>query len=453
MPKFGNEGKKMISASDAELLILSLVQPLDSDRDTEQVSLLNAAGRILARTIISNLDFPHWDNSAMDGYAVRYTDVERCSAENPITLTIIEEIPAGTPPQKVIQPGQAARILTGSMLPEGADTVVMQEETRREGDRVTVLTPPNPNAFVRHRGTYYQAGNPLLPAGCQLQSTEIAVLAAAQQKNVTVYRRPRVAILSTGNELVSIDQPLQPGQLVDSNQYALATLVTQAGADAIPLGIIPDDPEALKAAIAQAVATADIVLSSGGVSVGDYDFVDQILATLGADFHIRSVAIKPGKPLTVATVPARRSTETSLQTPPPLSPSSSSLSPPSPSPPPLLSPTPTLYFGLPGNPVSALVCFWRFVQPALKKLSGLPAPWEVSYVNAIATQPLKSDGKRESYIWGHLTLKNGSYHFDPAGGTQNSGNLINLIGITGLAVLPVGTTAIAPGAIVPVLPL
>lgn len=426
----------MIPVSEAEQRILSLVQPLDRDRDTEQVPLLNAAGRVLAEPVISSLDFPHWDNSAMDGYAVRYADVQNCAPDRPVTLTIVEEIPAGYQPQKVVQSGQAARILTGSMLPAGADTVVMQEDTQRQGDRVTILTVPKPQAFVRQRGSYYQAGTPLLPAGCNLQATEIAVLAAAQQASVKVYRRPRVAILSTGSELVDLDRPLQPGQLVDSNQYALATLVAQAGAEPVLLGIIPDDPEMLRKAIAQAIATADLVLSSGGVSVGDYDYVDQILAELGADIHIRSVAIKPGKPLTVAIFPT-----------PPITPS-----PHHPISTPLLH-SPTLYFGLPGNPASALVCCWRFVQPALKKLSGLPEPWKVSYVNAITVQPLNSDRKREAYVWGQLQLVNGSYQFKPAGGSHSSGNLINLIGTNGLAVIPAGEGAIAPGELIHVLPI
>lgn len=417
----------MIPASEAEQRILSLVQRLDGDHDTEQVPLQDAVGRILAEPVISSLDFPHWDNSAMDGYAVRYADVQACSPEHPVTLAIVEEIPAGYQPQKVVQPGQAARILTGSILPAGADTVVMQEDTQRQGEQVTILTAPKPQAFVRHRGAYYQAGTPLVPAGFKLQATEIAVLAAAQQANVKVYRRPRVAILSTGSELVSLDRPLQPGQIVDSNQYALVTLVAQTGAEPVPMGIVPDEPEALRAAISQAIATTDLVLSSGGVSVGDYDYVDQILAELGAEIHIRSVAVKPGKPLTVSTFPSRRSTGTSLP--------------------------PILYFGLPGNPVSALVSFWRFVQPALKKLSGLSEPWEVSYVKAVTKQSLQSDGKRESYIWGQLQLVNGSYQFEPAGGSHSSGNLINLIGTTGLAVIPLGKTTIAPGETLHVLPI
>jgi molybdopterin molybdotransferase len=439
----------MLPVNQAEQIILDLVQPLDSGQDGETLSLLDASGRILAEAIASSLDFPHWDNSAMDGYAVQYADVQACTAETPVTLEIVEEIPAGYQPQKTIQPGQGARILTGSVMPVGANTVVMQEETQREGDRVTIFATPQRHAFVRDRGAYYQAGAPLLAAGLRLQAPEIAVLAAAQCAQVRVYRRPTVAILSTGSELVAIDQPLQPGQIVDSNQYALAALVAQAGAEPVLLGRVPDQPEALRTAIQQAIAGADIVLSSGGVSVGDYDYVDQILAALGATIHIRAVAVKPGKPLTVATFgrignrdqeigireqnAGKETLPLSLQ-------------------PPAFSPL-TIYFGLPGNPVSALVTCWRFVLPALQKLSGLPAPWEPEFVRARSLNTLKSDGKRESYLWGKLRLVNGEYEFELASGSHSSGNLINLAGTSGLAVIPIGETQVLAGDRVQVLPI
>ncbi len=394
----------------AEELILNLVQPLDAERDAEDVDLRAARDRILAVSVTSQLDFPHWDNSAMDGYAVRFEDVKAASPDQPIALDIVEEIPAGYQPQRSVQSQQAARILTGSVMPEGADTIVIQEETKREAGRVWILRPPaSAQAFVRHRGAFYQAGSPLLSAGEVLKAPEIAVLAAAQCSMVRVYRRPRVAILSTGSELVTLNQPLQPGQIVDSNQYALAALVEQMGGEAIPLGIVGDQPEALKRAIAEAAAIADVVLSTGGVSVGDYDYVDRILAELGAQIHIRSVAIRPGKPLTVATFPK------------------------------------TLYFGLPGNPVSALVTFWRFVQPALKKLSGLPHGWEPSFIPAIAQQDLRSDGKREAYLWGRSQWVNGSCEFTIAPGSNSSGNLINLAGTNSLGVIPIGQSQIKAG--------
>lgn len=413
--------KLMLSAQDAEALILNLTQPLDPESDREMVDLPAAAGRILAAPVTGTQDFPYWDNSAMDGYAVRHQDVAQGSAEDPVMLEIVEEIPAGSAPQKTIQPGQAARIFTGSMLPLGADTIVMQEDTQPEGDRVKIFTTPQPQAFVRHRAAFYQAGQPLLNAGIRLGAADIAVLATAQCLQVPVYRSPQVAILSTGNELVSPDRPLQPGQIVDSNQYALAALVAQMGAKPLPLGIVPDQPEVLKEKMAEAIESADLVLSSGGVSVGDYDYVDRILAELGAEIHVRSVAVKPGKPLTVATFPKANSSR------------------------------PVLYFGLPGNPVSALVSFWRFVQPALRKLSGLQAGWQPAIVQGKVLQDLRSDGKRESYVWGQVQLSAGELAFEVAGGAQNSGNLINLAQTSGLAIVPVGTTRIAAGESVSIL--
>jgi molybdopterin molybdotransferase len=418
----------VLSVEQAQAIIWDAVQPLAPQRDAEVVDLLSASGRILAMPITSQLDFPHWDNSAMDGYAVRYADVERCSNLEPAILEIVEEIPAGKLPQHSIGPGQAARILTGSMMPVGADTVVMQEVTRKEGTRVYILAAPKPQAFVRHQGSFYQAGNPLLSGGIPLNAPEIAVLASAQCHQLSVYRRPRVAILSTGDELVSPDQPLQPGQIVDSNQYALAALVAQSGGIPQMLGIVPDRPQALQEAIASVINCADIVISSGGVSVGDYDYVAQILATLGGEIHIRAVAIKPGKPLTFATF--KREAPLGKEELPH-----------------------ALYFGLPGNPVSSLVTFWRFVQPALKKLSGLANNWEPMFVQAVARQELRSDGKRETYLWGRLYLVNGLYEFDLAGGSHSSGNLINLAQTNGLAVLAVGQTAIAAGEVVQVLPV
>lgn len=414
----------MLLVSDTQTIILDLVRPLDGQRDTEVVTLLTAIDRILAAPVTSHLDFPHWDNSAMDGYAVRYEDVKHCSDEQPAVLEIVEEIPAGREPQHSIQPGQAARILTGAVMPAGADTIVIQERTRREGDRVFILASPEPQAFVRHQASFYQTGTPLLQPGIMLQATQLAVLAAAQCTQLTVYRRLRVAILSTGDELVTPDQPLQPGQIVDSNQYALAALVAQTGAEPLQMGIVPDEPEALKGAIAKAIAVAaDVIVSSGGVSVGDYDYVDQILEKLGAKIHIRSVAVKPGKPLTVATFPAKAASSQKS----------------------------VLYFGLPGNPVSALVSFWRFVQPALKKLSGLSQSWGPVFVRARSRHDLHSDGKRETYLWGQLHLVDGYYEFHLASGSHSSGNLINLAETNGLAVVPVGQTLISAGEQVQVL--
>ncbi|MEG5045672.1 molybdenum cofactor synthesis domain-containing protein [Microcoleus sp. B4-C1] len=413
----------MLSVKEAESIVLNLAQPLDSQRDVETVDLLAASGRILAAAVTGSLDFPYWDNSAMDGYAVRFADVENCSAEKPVVLEVVEEIPAGYQPQNTVKSGQAARIFTGGVMPAGADTVVMQEETRREGDRIFILvSPEKPQAFVRHKGAFYQAGTTLLTPGTVINAPEMAVLATAQCIQVPVYRRLRVAIFSTGDELVSPDEPLAPGKLVDSNQYALTVLLAQMGFEPIRLGIVPDNEEALNKAISGAVATADVVLSTGGVSVGDYDYIEKILGDLGGKVHISSVAIKPGKPLTVAGF--KRGEKNSD----------------------------CLYFGLPGNPVSALVCCWRFVVPALRKISGLGADaWGPEFVKARCNAELRSPGRRETYVWGKLHLVAGVWEFEPASGSQNSANLINLANTSGLAVLPPAETGILPGEFVEVL--
>ena len=362
----------------------------------------------------------------MDGYAVRYDDVQHVTPEYPKLLTITEEIPAGKPPTQRVKPGQAARILTGSMLPEGADTIVIQEVTQRRENQVTILEAPTRGQFVRHTGSFYRAGAPLLSAGTPVGGPEIAVLAAAQCTTLPVYRQPRVALLSTGDELVTPDTPLKPGQIVDSNQCALAALVKQAGCVAVPLGIMPDQPQALSEGIQTALQKADLILSSGGVSVGDYDYVDQVLTDLGATLHIRSVAVKPGKPLTVATIPRSSGTD---------------------------SPGNILYFGLPGNPVSALVSFWRFVVPALRKRSGLPGGWSPIFVSATTQDALKAGGGRETYLWGHLSMAADGNTFRLAGGSHSSGNLINLAGTNALAVVPKGTRLIESGARVQVMPI
>jgi molybdopterin molybdotransferase len=261
------------------------------------------------------------------------------------------------------------------------------------------------------KGSFYQAGNNLLEAGIKINPTELAILAASQCNKITVYRRPRIAIFSTGNELVRPDQPLQTGQIVDSNQYALSAFIRQQGCTPISLGIIPDQPVVLKAIIQQAINNSDVVLSTGGVSVGDYDYVEKILTELGGNLQIQSVAVKPGKPLTVAT----------------------------------FNHTNCIYIGIPGNPVSVLVSCWRFVQPVLKKLSGLKNNWLPQFVIGKTCQDLHSAGKRETYLWGNLELINGVYEFNLVGGSHSSGNLINLAQTNALAIIPVGTKQINAG--------
>ncbi len=414
----------MIPVREAEAIILGCIQPFNVIGDTESIKLDRVSGRILSQPVASRLDFPHWDNSAMDGYAVRFADVAQASETEPITLEVVGEVPAGCAPQNMVHPGQAVRIFTGSMLPKGADTIVMQENTTRKGDHVVVQSAPAAiGQFVRTKGEFYQSGDTLLPAGIALTAAEVAVLAAAQCTFVRVFRRPRVALLSTGRELVPPDQPLLPGQIVDSNQVAIASFLERHGAIVLPFGIIADDPRVTAATIAQAIEEADMVISTGGVSVGDYDYVEDVLGHLGGDIRIRSVAVKPGKPLTVATFPHSEAGRDQS----------------------------VIYFGLPGNPVSALVSCWRFVRPALLKLSGLARGWEPLVVRATLREDLRAGGSRETYIWGSLYYGRNGFEFDRAQGSSSSGNAIGLALSNGLAVVPVGTTAIAAGESVEVL--
>jgi molybdopterin molybdotransferase len=296
------------------------------------------------------------------------------------------------------------------MLPAGSDTIIMQENTQKQGERVVILIPPEKiGLFVRQRGTFYQAGNPLLKAGIAINSPEIAVLATAQATELTVFSRPKVAIFSTGDELINPDETLQKGQIIDSNRYALTAFVASLGAIPRPLGIIKDNPELLRETIRKAINSSAIVLSTGGVSVGDYDYIEGILGALGGEILIRSVAIQPGKPLTFATFPNG-----------------------------------CIYFGIPGNPVSALVSCWRFVQMAIKKLSGL-TDYQNKFLRVITRDTLKSKGQREVYLWGKIEIIEGVYQFQLAPGQHNSANLINLAGTNALAIIPQGKTTIQAG--------
>jgi molybdopterin molybdotransferase len=411
----------MITVTEAETCILNLVQPFEPDRDRDRIALTDALGRVLARDVVSDVDLPHFDNSAMDGYAVRYGDLAQTAK-----LRIVDpDIPAGTNIAQPLERGQCARIFTGGMLPEGADTVVMQEDTERDGNSLHLKIEPQQGDYVRRRGEFYRAGTTLMQGGTRISATELGVLAAARCQMVDVYRQPVVAILSTGSELIDLyaDLPLTPGQIIDSNLYVLAALVKQAGAIAYPIGIVPDRKEELLSAMLRAIAVADVVISSGGVSVGDYDYVERLLDQIGADIHIRACAIKPGKPLTFATIPNHPSTDNPAQG----------------------SQRSKLYFGVPGNPASAMVSFWRFIQGAIAKLSGAEkSHWYPQFIKAIALGDLHAQGRRETYLWGNLSLSDGRWQFTPAS-NHSSGNPVSLAGTNGLAVLRVNQTYVPSG--------
>ena len=396
----------MIPVQEAFSLITSSLVPLG----VEWVDLSQAQGRVLAEALISPQDFPAYATSSMDGYGVRAADL----TDLPAQLTVVESVPAGTMPQLSLDSGQATRLFTGSILPQGADVVIVQENAERLDEQTVRIREGAPQGkFIRQPGSFCQRGTEVIARGQRLAGPEMAVIAAVGRSTLPVFRRPRVVILSTGSELVRVDQSPQPGQIVDSNQYGLSALVRQAGGEPINLGIVPDHPQILRDQIMAALTTADVVISSGGVSVGEYDYVERILEELGAEIQIRKVAIKPGKPLTFAVFKSGSGAR-------------------------------SLYFGLPGNPVSAMVTFWRFLDPVLAQLQGEGASDRPRVLTAVTRQDLHSGGDRETYLWGHLSITEAGIQFSPVP-SHNSGNLINLAGCTGLGILPVGQTLIKAG--------
>jgi len=315
----------VISVGDALACVLDATPRLG----TERLSLVEACGRVAAETVTSARAVPNAANAAMDGYALRHADAAAPGAR----LRVVGVIPAGTVRTEAVAAGTAVKIFTGSAVPPGADAVVKVEDTEEQGGVVTVRVAVPPGNNIRSAGEDVAPGQAVLAPGAVIGPADVGVLASVGRSTVVVHRRPRVTILSTGSELVEVDEPIGPGQVVNSNAYALAAAVREAGGEPVVLPIVRDDPGAVRAGLAQAML-GDVVLSSGGVSVGDFDFVKEALDEARVERLFWKVAQKPGKPLTFGRLGER------------------------------------LFFGLPGNPVSALVCFYVYVRPALRKLSG-----------------------------------------------------------------------------------
>ncbi|MBC7882962.1 MAG: molybdopterin molybdotransferase MoeA [Anaerolineae bacterium] len=391
----------MISVEEAQELILAAVQVAPPER----LDLLSARGRVLAETVTARQDFPPYDNSAMDGYAVR-------SQDGP-ALQVIGTVAAGQVPDFTVGSGQAVRIMTGAMVPTGADAVVMQENVRAEGVQIVLAQAPQSGSNIRRQGEFNRSGSALLKPGAILGPGEIAILAAAQRSFVMVHRAPTVAILSTGNELVGIDGTLSTGQIVDSNQYGIAAQIAEAGGVPRLLGIAPDDPDQIRASV-EAALSADFVLTSGGASVGQFDYLPKVLADLGAEVVLYKINMKPGKPLMFAKLGDRQ------------------------------------IWGLPGNPVSSLFCFWQFVRPAIRKRLGYPeSAWRLPVISAALSQDLRAKGDRRAYLRGRVQLTANGWQFAPYR-TDNSGDLVSLAGINGFAWLEAGITSATAGSQVPV---
>jgi molybdopterin molybdotransferase len=398
----------MISVREALERVLRDISP----GGAENVVLPQARGRVLAEAVQATRDVPSFRNAAMDGYAVRADDVAAAAPQHPVRLPILEVIGAGAVPRRTVEHGTATKIMTGSPMPDGADTVVRVEDTAEGDGQVSILARVSPGASVRHPGEDMKAGETVLTAGHVLRPADIGLLASLGVAVVRVARRPVAAILATGDELVELGQPLGPGQIVNSNAYTLAAAVEEAGGVARVLGIVRDTPETTRERFREAFSS-DLVLSTGGVSMGTFDLVRQTLAELGVEERFWKIAQKPGKPMTFgvrAGVPI---------------------------------------FGLPGNPVSSLVCFYLYVRPALRRMQGLNH-LHLPAITATAEEPLRTAAGLTEFVRCTVTGEPGAYRVR-ATGSQSSGVLRSLSLGQGLIVVPPEVTTIERGSTVRVI--
>jgi molybdopterin molybdotransferase len=397
----------MISVEEALDRILALVPRLEP----VDVPLLDSLGQVTASDLVAPMDIPPLDNTAMDGYAVRAADTEGAAADNPVTLRVVGELAAGYVYEGCVQAGEAVRIMTGAPMPDGADSIVPFEETDESEGRlfgsfaksretVAVLKAAEQGANVRIAGEDVRRGQIIMPAGAVLGPAQIGVIASLGMASVRVYRRPVIAILSTGDEVVEPGNELKPGQIYDSNAYSIAAMVRAAGGIPRRLGIAADTVEALTARLREGLG-ADMLVTSAGVSRGDYDVVKDVLAKEGeVDFW--TVRMRPGKPLAFGTFP-----DGTRRVP---------------------------HIGLPGNPVSSMVSFELFGRPAIYRMLGR-IDWERQRMTAIAEEEIPNTDTRRVYARAILTQKDGVWHAALTG-PQGSGILTSMAAANALAVVP-----------------
>jgi molybdopterin molybdotransferase len=402
--------KKTLTVGEARRTLFATLSPVSG---WEAVPIRRALERVLLRDIVAPFDVPAHTNSAMDGYAVRIGDL---AAAAETRLNVVGTALAGNAFSGMVGAGQAVRIMTGAVLPHGADSVVVQECVRVEGGGDSVIIPPGQEAGqnVRQAGEDLARGKPALAAGKRLGPAEIGLLASLGIGEVTVRRRLRVAFFSTGDEVASINRPLGPGEVYDSNRYTLYGLLTRLGVDLLDMGVVRDDPAALEQALSEAAAQADVILTSGGVSVGDADYIRELTSRLG-DVKFWKLDIKPGRPMAFGRIGN------------------------------------AWLFGLPGNPVAVMVTFHQIVVDALLKLMGCdPLPerplFKVPSVSAIAKSPARREFPR-----GVLFLDDGAWKVRLAG-NQGSGILSSMSNANCFIVLPETSDSVAVGDLVDVQP-
>jgi molybdopterin molybdotransferase len=398
--------QRLYSVEEALTAILARIPVLPP----ETVLLDDALGRVLAEDVHADLHVPPFDNSAMDGYAVIAADTTGAAPERPAVLRVVGDLPAGQVPDTAVRPGEAIRIMTGAPMPPGADAIVRVEDTERGEGTVLIRTASRPGRDVRLAGEDVQAGALVLPQGTYVRPAEVGMLAMLGRRQVQVLRRPRVAVLTTGDELVDVDEPVTPGKIRNVNLYSLCAQVRWCGGEPISLGVARDTVAELEAKV-RAGMDADLLVTSAGVSVGDYDVVKVVLDKLGhIDFW--RVNMKPAKPIAfgrIGDVPM---------------------------------------FGLPGNPASSMVAFEEFVRPAILKMQGRRALRHPT-LPAVSEVALDNRGGRRSFVRGYLHQDDGQYRVRPAG-PEGAGIMTAMIRANCFIVIPEDVARVAPGDVVTV---
>jgi molybdopterin molybdotransferase len=383
----------MIPVDEALDKILSHVLPLGF----EKVSLLDALGRVIGEDIYAKRNIPPLDNSAMDGYALKSEDVRKASQNHPVRLVVIEDLPAGFISTKTIEKGKAIRIMTGAPIPKGADTVVPVEVTKKEDGFVLIFKAADPGENIRESGEDVKQGDRVISRGDIVRPAEVGMLASVGRSFVSVYQRPLVAILCTGDELVDVDGDLNEGKIISSNSYTIGAQVKDCGAIPLQLGIAKDRKEEIEEKLRQGIR-ADVLISSAGVSVGDYDFVKDVMKHLGVEMVFWKVAMRPGQPLAFGTMGGKP------------------------------------VFGLPGNPVSSMISFEQFVRPSLLKMMGCRQIFR-PLVEAVLKEEIKKMAGRRYFVRGSVSFENNQYMVTTTG-EQGSGMLRSMVRANGLIVIP-----------------
>jgi molybdopterin molybdotransferase len=378
---------------------------------SEPVALRSALGRVLAEPVHSRINVPSHTNSAMDGYAVRGADLPGSGTAR---LKVIGSSFAGHPFSGTVQGGQAVRIMTGAVVPAGSDTVIIQEQAEAHGDDIEIGAGHVAGQNVRNAGEDIAQGELVLAPGRRLNPADLGLLASLGITEVRVYRRLRVAFFSTGDELRSLGEDLAPGEIYDSNRYTLYGMLTQLSADIIDMGVVRDEPELVNSAFTDAARCADVVITSGGVSVGEADYIKETLAAVG-QVSFWKVAMKPGRPLAYGRIGN------------------------------------ATFFGLPGNPVSVMVTFYQFVQPALRRLMG-ENPEHMLTIRARTASRLKKRPGRTEYQRGILDCDDNGELVVRKTGAQGSGILSSMSQANCFIVLPMDQANVEPGQMVEVQP-